>query len=306
MTRGPFQRALPAAVRLPRHEGAYLARGNALGTALDAVLDGVRYDGPSSGLRGLVAPHIDLHRGWEAYGHAYSALRACPGQFEVFVILGTAHQSVRTPFILTNHAFRTPFGDLCVETEGLSTLRGACGDGIFDESAAHVDEHSIEFQTLFLAHHATRRGGPMPRILPILCGYPARGGVITPRADTFLGALGGVLRDYGDRACVIAAVDLAHVGPQFGDPLGLGEPQRAALRAADKATFSHVESLDSVEFWNDVTRDGNARRICGLCPLYAFLEVIRPRASAGHLLRYDQAVDADGNVVSYAAAVVTA
>lgn len=303
MSHGPFYRA-PPDVRLPRHEGAYLASGGALGTALDAVLDGVRYAGPTSDIVGVVAPHIDLHRGWEAYGHAYNALRN--RSFDTCVVLGTVHEPVSRPFVLTRSAFRTPFGDLQCDHDILDGIASECGDWIFDDAQAHVQEHSIEFQTLFLAHRAARQGDAMPRIVPVLCGAPVRNGAVTDEAAQFLRSLSGIVRASLGRTCVIAAVDLAHMGPRFGDPRGLEAAELAALRARDMETLRHVASVDALAFWNDVVRDGNTRRICGLTPLFAFLTLLAPVSAAGQVLRYDQAVDTDANVVSYAAAVITA
>jgi MEMO1 family protein len=305
MPHGPFARALSATVRLPRHEGGYLAQGSQLGGALDAVLDGVRYSGPVQGVRGIVAPHIDLHRGWEGYGHAYGALHHSGDVFDVYVILGTVHEGVRSPFVLTNHTFRTQFGDLRVD-ESAGALHRACGDWVLREAQAHEDEHSIEFQTVFLAHHAARSGRPMPTIIPILCGYPLRQGQMSVEATRFLTALSRVLQEYGSRVCVVAAVDLAHMGPQFGDAQPMDAGALGALREQDIATLRWVEALDPVGFWNDVCRGGNPRRICGLTPLYAFLNLLRKQCSQGHVVHYDQALDSSGNVVSYASAILTA
>src|SRR6266568_9007886 len=54
---------------------------------------------PGHGVRLLVAPHIDLHRGGASYGHAYRALQGCDA--ELFVVFGTAHASPPHPFTLT-------------------------------------------------------------------------------------------------------------------------------------------------------------------------------------------------------------
>ncbi len=306
MPNGPFHRALPGAVRLPRHEGAYIAQGPALGMALDAVIDGVRYDGPVESVRGIVAPHIDLHRGWEAYGHAYGALHHARGDFDVYVILGTVHDGISAPFALTTHAFRTPFGDLRTHTACIDRLRRVCGDWVLDDAAAHGPEHSIEFQTLFLAHHAARRRRALPTIVPVLCGVPLRNGRPSTQATDFLAELRAIIGECGDRVCVIAAVDLAHMGPQFGDHAPLAVDDLVELQRRDRQTLEHVRTLAPTAFWNDVVSGGNPRRICGLTPLYAFLTLLRSTAIQGHITAYDQAADEGGSVVSYASVIFTA
>src|SRR5438477_257877 len=47
----------------------------------------------------VLAPHIDLRGGGPCHGAAAKALRRCPA--DVFVVLGTAHATIRRPFALT-------------------------------------------------------------------------------------------------------------------------------------------------------------------------------------------------------------
>src|SRR5437867_6147943 len=68
---------LASAVRPPAHAGgAYDAEPGRLRKRLDALLRSTPADClPEGEVVGLLAPHIDLHRGGEGYGAAYGALR---------------------------------------------------------------------------------------------------------------------------------------------------------------------------------------------------------------------------------------
>src|SRR5262249_61629922 len=85
--------------------------------------------------------------------------------------------------------------------------------------------------------------------------------------------------------CVIAGVDLAHVGPRFGDPEPNTPEGLAAVRTADLSMLEAIVAGDPIAFYASVAHDGDRRRICGLSPIYTFLRAL-PGAS-GRLLRYE-------------------
>jgi hypothetical protein len=58
-------------------------------------------------LRGLLAPHIDFHRGGPTYAWAYRAL-AEHSDADLFVILGTCHAGMTDPFAVTLKSYDTP------------------------------------------------------------------------------------------------------------------------------------------------------------------------------------------------------
>ncbi|MBI3625073.1 MAG: AmmeMemoRadiSam system protein B, partial [Candidatus Rokubacteria bacterium] len=96
------------------------------------------------------------------------------------------------------------------------------------------------------------------------------------------------------RVCLIAAADLAHVGPRFGDPGRVREPELARLEREDRAMLEPVAAVDARAFYESVSRDGDRRRICGLSPIYALLRCLP--AGRGRLLRYAQWPDPQGTV----------
>jgi len=92
----------------------------------------------------------------------------------------------------------------------------------FAEEVHHAHEHSIELAAVWL--HFVRGGRPVA-LLPILCG--SFGGFVAGERDPamhepFDAMLKALRASIGSRrALVVAAADLAHVGPAFGDPYGL-------------------------------------------------------------------------------------
>ncbi len=100
--------------------------------------------------------------------------------------------------------------------------------------------------------------------------------------------------------CLVAGVDLAHVGPRFGD----AEPNTPAslreVEAADRVMLQAVTDGDHARFYAGIAADGDSRRICGLSPIYTFLRVLA--GAPGRLIRYTQWPDAEGAVTFCAAA----
>ena len=245
-------------------------------------------------LVGLVAPHIDFDRGGPAYAHAYAALAAGAPDAELYVVLGTAHYSDGSPFILTHQDFETPLGTMRTDAELVDALAARAGSDLFREELVHASEHSIELQVVWVQHVL---GGRRAALLPILCCSPERhvGDDGAPRdvpeLAAFLDALRGVLDGSGRRVCVIAGADLAHVGRHFGDEFRLTPALMADVERADRATLAHAERLQAEDFFQAVMSDGNARHVCGLPNIYALLATTD--ATRCELLDYRQAADYD-------------
>jgi len=72
----------------------------------------------------------------------------------------------------------------------------------------------------------------------------------------------------------VAAADLAHVGPAFGDPYGLDFVARAQLRGADERLLSAVYAGDVVAFFDTLKAEGDRRRVCGMPPIYLTLRLL--------------------------------
>jgi hypothetical protein len=105
----------------------------------------------------------------------------------------------------------------------------------------------------------------------------------------FLDALGETVAASGRRVAFVAGADLAHVGPRFGDARPVSRQHAARLAAADRATLATVSAGDADGFFDDVARDGDARRICGLSPIWALLRATG--GAPGELRHYGQTPD---------------
>jgi len=254
----------------------------------------------------LVAPHIDPWRGAVGYGHAYGALAAAvPADADTFVLFGTSHAPMREPFALCRKAFATPLGPVDADLEGIDAL-AAVADGFdpYADQFNHKREHSLEFQVVFLKHLL---GGREIRIVPVLAGlgiHQASGE--DPASDArvvrFLDGVRGLVESRPGRVVVVAGADMAHVGPRFGDEVPYDDGQRRVLEASDRESLDRAASLDASGFWSHVAGDLEARRVCGLAPIWSLLRSLGPGGARGRVLHYEQTVDRDdGSIVSHAA-----
>ncbi|MDR5708646.1 MAG: AmmeMemoRadiSam system protein B, partial [Armatimonadota bacterium] len=199
--------------------------------------------------RGIIAPHIDFHRGGWCYGWAYAALRQSPAR--TFLLLGVAHAAPPAPFVLTAKAFQTPLGVVPVDSAFVEALQTRTGD-LTEHELVHRTEHSLEFQVLFLQ---TALEGRAFAIVPILCsGFEQWCGLNSPREvaeiERVIRTLRELVNDREDVA-VVVGVDLSHVGPRFGDP----EPpdtrlaSRTSLR--DHTILEAIVRGEPEAFWRE-------------------------------------------------------
>ncbi len=244
-------------------------------------------------LGGLIAPHIDPRRGGPAYAHAYGELltRERP---ELVVILGTSHYGYGAQlFTATRKDYATPLGSVPTDREFVERLAARYREGdLFADELLHRNEHSIEFQALFLAWALGVAGY---RVVPILVGSfheMVRAGVTPaedPRVAGFIAAMRAELAHERRSALIVAGVDFAHVGRKFGDAFGADERVAEQTKAADLALIEHIKRGDPAGFFAEIAREGDQRKICGLAPMYTQLELLRGRGA--RLLMHDIAME---------------
>ncbi len=292
--------------------GAYAADPDELRRAMDGFFTATGGPGapersPRRGrrprLRGLIAPHIDLHRGGGAYAWAYRDL-AERSDADCFVIFGTCHAGIRDPFVLTRKDYATPLGPATVDRDLVDGLATRAKHDCFASELAHRGEHSIEFQTVFLRY--VFGGRREFTIVPVLASFAhealarGQGPEDDPRVPRFLDALAETLLVSGRKAVVIAGADLAHVGPRFGDPAPIGPNDLARVAQEDRAMLATVEDGDARGFFGSIAADGDRRRICGFSPIYALLRTLG--SGRGEVKHYGQWPDPQA-VVTYASVV---
>ncbi|MGH7879351.1 MAG: AmmeMemoRadiSam system protein B, partial [Candidatus Binataceae bacterium] len=250
-----------------------------------------RADGAA--LSGLIAPHIDPRRGGAAYAHAYGELltRERP---ELVVVLGTSHYGVGPQlFTATRKDYATPLGAIATDRNFVERLAARYTQGdLFAQEILHRNEHSIEFQALFLAWALGVAGY---KIVPILVGsfHEMVGAGETPGFDErvrgFIDALRAELALESRRVLIIAGVDFAHVGRKFGDQFKADAKVAQWVKSEDLALIENIKRGDPDGFFADVAKDRDARKICGLAPMYTQLELLRGRRA--RLLMHDIAME---------------
>jgi AmmeMemoRadiSam system protein B len=86
------------------------------------------------------------------------------------------------------------------------------------------------------------------------------------------------------RTLVVAAADLAHVGPAFGGP-PLDEEKKAQLERADEALLGQICAGSAEGLLAEMRRVEDRYNVCGIPPIYLALSLLEP--VQGSLVAYD-------------------
>jgi len=239
-------------------------------------------------LVGLVSPHIDFLRGGRTYAQVWS--RAAPSlrTAELVVILGTDHSGEDSELTLTRQNYATPWGVLRTARDLVEEYAGAVGEArAFGREFNHCNEHSIETAAVWLHYFLDNAAC---EIFPVLCGtfHEFVSSRKSPLESESIRALLDIIhRARGTRqTLVVAAADLAHVGPVFGDTIPVDLRGKAELAQADQRLLSTIEKCDAEGLIEEVQSDGDRRRICGLAPIYLMLSAVA--GSTGSVTGYEQ------------------
>jgi AmmeMemoRadiSam system protein B len=259
--------------------------------------------------RAVVAPHIDFHRGGAGYAWAYKPLAESDGA-DLYILLGTSHCGGQTPYILTLKDFATPLGDVETDKDFVNRLAAQSAEDYFVDEYLHRGEHSLEFQVVFLKYVAQRRaaltGQPERpfKIVPILVSsfHSMVVNQTAPEKTSGVGAFLHALRESAEKetrqVCFVAGVDLAHVGPQFGDREPITDDFLKRVETEDHELVDRLLALDAPGFFNHIAKDQDRRRICGFSPLYSLIHILD--GVAGKHLKYSQAFTPEtGSAVSF-------
>lgn len=264
--------------------------------------------GPVNGLptpKGIIAPHIDLRIGGTTYSHAYKRIAESPPA-DVYVILGTGHAGLRNIYSVLPVDFDTPLGSVKTDLAFVDLLQSKYKHNLFTEVFLHKTEHTIEFQTIFLK----KAFGDRPfKIVPILCSFSFHALVYEQFArekkiiEEFSSALRETIRDYPGKVTIIASVDMAHVGPRYGDKSVPNDVFLNEVNIQDHRALDFALKVDASGWLEAIANVDDRYRICGFSPIYTLLASID--AQKGELLRYDQGwMDDQKSVVSYCSAVL--
>lgn len=299
-------------VRPAAHAGvSYEADAAKLRTQLESFFtspDGAGLPNPkkrAKKITGLIAPHIDLRAGGPCYSHAYKALAESVAA-DCYVILGTGHTGLRNLYSAFAKDFVTPLGEVRCDIEFIQMLWSNSASDFSGDVLAHKTEHTIEFQLLFLQYlFQARRAFTF---VPILCSFSYDVLNAAPMTrerqiiDDFTTALRKTISHFGKKVCLIASVDLSHVGPRYGDQHSSDMNFISQVHQADRELLACVEKLDTEGFYSRVASQRDRYRVCGFAPIYTLLKVIDSRE--GKLLNYTEAkVDEQNSMVTFASMV---
>jgi len=258
-------------------------------------------------VRGIVSPHIDYDRGGPVYARTWQHAQAAVREAEVVVILGTDHAGSPGMLTPTRQDYATPWGTLPTDHDALDRFEAAWGnETLYDEELHHRREHSIELAAVWL--HYMREGEPVA-LVPILCGsfLPFTAGDASPKDNARFSESIAALKEAlaKQRVLVVAAADLAHMGPAFGDPQPLEREDKAELGRFDGGLLAAACQGDAEDFLGLLQQSRDKQKVCGLPPIYAALQMLGP--VSGRVLDYAQcpADGKGGSVVSVAGVVWT-
>lgn len=249
--------------------------------------------------RGLISPHIDYQRGGPVYAQVWRRAETAVRDAELVLIFGTDHNGSPGTVTLTRQPYATPYGVLPAAPDLIETVAEAIGpERAFGEELHHRQEHSVELSAVWLHHIYREIDTPPKPMVPILCGsfqhFLSNGR--HPGEDPHLTAVIETLQreTAGKKVLAVASVDLAHVGPNFGDPFVMDQRRRAALRQADEQLIDAILAGDAAGFYDQIAGVKDKNRICGFSSIYLMLRYLQNEG--GQQVAYRQcAADPDDN-----------
>ncbi len=267
-------------------------------------------------LKAIVSPHIDYERGGDSYAELWR--RAAPDlqDVELAVVFGTDHQGAGPRLTLTRQSYATPWNILPNDTDLVGKLARVLSadrtveDHPFADEFNHISEHSIELASVWLNWAI---GDNAVKVLPILCGsmgeYVREDGDLRdaspddhPQIADAIGLLQQVAQHR--RTVFVAAADLSHVGPTFGDEEESDDLIRREIEEHDTELMSAVIKGDRSGFLDVLRREEDYSRVCGFAPIYMALWA--SGVTDGTWMGYQQCpADSDGkSFVSIAGALL--
>jgi len=226
-------------------------------------------------IKGLISPHIDFARGSKTYAKVWLKAKAAVREAELFIILGTDHKEGDGRITLTHQSYETPWGIMPTDQDIVAQFKKQIGEGIFERELNHRSEHSVEAAIIWL-HYLLE--GKTCQILPVICGsFPSfiescKSPIETPHIASTVEVLKEVISNR--RTIIIAAADLAHQGPAFGDPIPLDLAEKVRMAEQDKKLIDIISRGNAEDFFSEIKNERDRRHVCGVPPIYIALSVL--------------------------------
>ena len=255
-------------------------------------------------MKGLVVPNYAVKDAGPLYAWAYKELREAESP-EVYVLFGIAHAGPDGLVAVTDKDFETPLGVVPVNRPIMDAIKSNGGNEWFAEELVHQREHSIEFQLPFLQETVGVRK-PISMV-PIVSAF-SPGSFLNPerkdfadRIEQFISLLKDAIAASGQRVCLIASANLAHVGLRYGDNSAPTDFSFHRCMQTDLEMLKQVENVDAEGFVRFLVTEQDRRHVLGFSAIYLLLRLIE--AEAGEVLRYDrEIVDQFNSTITYASA----
>jgi hypothetical protein len=258
----------------------YPANSELLEQVLCGYFDGLLPDADKMAradeVRGLVSPHIDYQRGGVVYAEVWRRAAKATRAAELAIVLGTNHFNGQKLVTLTRQSYATPWGVLATASDVVDAVASALGEGeVFAEEFNHRNEHSVEAAAVWL-HYLVK--DKCYELVPVLCGSFQRfiDGDGNPGDDDKIARFVEAVRNAAAnrRTLIVAAADLAHIGPAFGDRYPIDMLEKARLSSADNELISAITRGDAEGMFQMVKKEMDRRRICGLSSIYLALRLL--------------------------------
>lgn len=228
----------------------------------------------------VIAPHGSWRQAGRVLGAAFAGVRV-PRRC---IILGPSHAGAWSPSrIMVDGAYRTPLGEVPIETRAAEALRTRCLFLRADDR--HAGEHAIEVVLPML-----QQLGPADlTVVPVILG------AATWQECSLLGqALAQVIRQQEEPVLLVASADWTHYEPE------------AIVWAQDAVLLEAAAGLDASGFWQAARSAGTV--ICGAAPIAAVLDAARRLgASTAAVAAYGTSAETGGDpasAIGYAGVII--
>ncbi len=261
-------------VRPPAVAGTFYPGDPAeLAALVDALLEDARARAAPSDAKAIVVPHAGYVYSGPIAATAYAAIQHRRDQITRVVLLGPAHRvPLRGLALPSVDAFRTPLGDVAIDTATRDAMRDHAGVVIDDRP--HSEEHSLEVELPFL-----QRVVRSFTLVPLVVGH-VDSTVVAGAVDACWG---------DDETLIVVSTDLSH----YEDYASATRHDRTTAEAIVAGAFDAIEPYDA----------------CGAFPLRGLLRAAHDRAAASKLVDLRNSGDTSGprdRVVGYGAFLVGA
>ena len=227
----------------------------------------------------VVSPHAGYMYSGLGAAHAIGSLKPA----KTFIVLGPNHTGMGQEFsIMSNGAWKTPLGDVPIDSAAAAELRKS---GILeDDDWAHASEHSIEVQLPFLQH----RFGSFS-LVPVCIMNQGYSQDFLSKCER-LGHMIGLLMQEKEMG-LVASSDFSHYVPA------------KSAEKYDMQAIGKITDLDGKGLFQTLQK--NRATVCGYGPIAVAMAAAKTLGlKSGELIKYMNSGDATkdySSVVAYAA-----